>query len=350
MADEVRLWQVRTGEGLQAVPRGSLDLESRLQQWLAEDISILDPGLLVIGHEVPTDFGGFIDILCVDEAGDLVIVELKRDKTPREITAQALDYASWVVNLSHDEITAIAEEHLSEPLETEFLRRFGSDLPDTLNGDHRVVIVASVIDASSERIIRYLSGVHGMNINAATFNYFRLADEGEVIARVFLIEPAEAVGPRAGAKRRPKLSYEQLSAKADEAGVLPLYEHAVNAFAVVLRKYATTSGIGFQAPVEGGWKSIVTLTPGDSRPGRLRYRLYKNRYAEVAAVSVEQAEALVPKNRTMYDVGDDEYAGYEGLITETAEIDRLVEPLRSRTTSVERADPRSTAGLLSEPN
>jgi hypothetical protein len=36
---------------------------------LAADISILDPSLLVIGREVETDFGGFVDILCIDGAG-----------------------------------------------------------------------------------------------------------------------------------------------------------------------------------------------------------------------------------------------------------------------------------------
>jgi RecB family endonuclease NucS len=72
-----------------------LNLESRLQEWLVGDISVPDPALLVIGRELGTDFRGWIDILCIDVDGDLVIVELRRDKTPREVTAQALDYASW---------------------------------------------------------------------------------------------------------------------------------------------------------------------------------------------------------------------------------------------------------------
>src|SRR5262245_50377565 len=105
MSDEVRLWQVRANERLAPIPRARLDLEARLEEWLAADISILDEALLVIGRQVETDFGGLIDLLCVDGNGDLVIVELKRDKTPREITAQALDYASWVVNLTHDRVT-----------------------------------------------------------------------------------------------------------------------------------------------------------------------------------------------------------------------------------------------------
>src|SRR5205807_9290139 len=35
--------------------------------------------------------------------------------------------------------------------------KFGTDLPETLNGDHRLLVVGSQIDPSSERIIRYLS-------------------------------------------------------------------------------------------------------------------------------------------------------------------------------------------------
>ena len=50
MADEVRLWRIGPDEGLNEIERGSLDLESRLQAWLARDISMLDPDLLVIGR------------------------------------------------------------------------------------------------------------------------------------------------------------------------------------------------------------------------------------------------------------------------------------------------------------
>ena len=107
-------------EQLIEIGRAALDLESRLQEWLARDISILDPALLVIGREVDTDFGGFIDILCIDAAGDIVIVELKRDRTPREVTAQTLDYAAWVVGLSNDRVTSIADSHLDGDLESAF--------------------------------------------------------------------------------------------------------------------------------------------------------------------------------------------------------------------------------------
>jgi len=70
---------------------------------------------------VETAYGKFIDLLCMDSEGTLVIVELKRDKTPREVTAQALDYASWVKTLNAEEIEKIAAAYFKgESLESAF--------------------------------------------------------------------------------------------------------------------------------------------------------------------------------------------------------------------------------------
>ncbi len=72
MGDEVRLRRIDIGETLNELPRSSLDLEARLQAWLERDISVLASDLLVVGREVPTDFGGSIDLLGVDAAGNSV--------------------------------------------------------------------------------------------------------------------------------------------------------------------------------------------------------------------------------------------------------------------------------------
>jgi hypothetical protein len=44
------------------------------------------------------------------------VVELKRDKTPRTVTAQAFDYGSWVVGLSNERIRSLREEYLPKSL------------------------------------------------------------------------------------------------------------------------------------------------------------------------------------------------------------------------------------------
>ena len=60
---------------------------------------------------VETAFGTFIDLLCMDCEGNLVIVELKRDETPRDVVAQALDYGSWVKDLEAEKIREIAANY-----------------------------------------------------------------------------------------------------------------------------------------------------------------------------------------------------------------------------------------------
>ena len=122
MPTEIKIWEVTTGGSLSPVPNTQISLEEQLETWIEQDISIISSDYMVIGRQVTTDFGGVIDLLCLDSTGDIVVVELKRGKTPREVTAQALDYASWVTDLSHQRITDIANDHLpkNKPLETAF--------------------------------------------------------------------------------------------------------------------------------------------------------------------------------------------------------------------------------------
>jgi len=336
MPDEVRLWRVGTDESLSEIGRAKLDLEVRLQDWLASDISMLDPGLLVIGREVETDFGGFIDLLCVDAAGDLVVVELKRDKTPREVTAQALDYGSWVVDLSNERVTAIAEAYLGEGgFQEAFRGRFGADVPETLNGEHSMLVVGSRIDESSERIVRYLSGAHGVSINAATFQYFREPDGSELVSRVFLIEPAQvelSSLTKGSSKRRPNLTLEELAKMADEACVTELYGQAVAAFEPLMKSRTTRSSIGFTGRVAGSQKVVISLLPGpdnSSASQGLKYQIYRERLAELTGLSGEALLGAVPAQHDywIYEEGWDD--GFQGFITSREEIDRLARALAS---------------------
>ena len=337
MSKEVRLWHIGPDHQLRELQDGPLDLEAHLQEWLAQDISILDPDLLVIGREVETDFGGDIDLLCMDAAGNLVVVELKRDKTPREITAQALDYGSWVAELSNDRVTAIAGAYLRDSeLAQAFRNRFGTDVPETLNGDHRLLIVGAQIDGSSERIIRYLSDTHGVNINAATFQYFRAPDGAHLLARVFLIEPSAVElhsRTKGTSKRRPNLTYDELAQLAEESGVQDLYQHAVASLEQTLQKHTTRSSIGFAGLFEGSRRNVISLLPGESSDAEgLRYQLYKNRFAALVGKPCADIETLMPASHEDWvyssSAGSD-YEGFQGFIRSRDEIERLVTALRT---------------------
>jgi hypothetical protein len=146
--------------------------------------------VLIIGRQVFTESGGFIDLLAIDRKGDLVLIELKRGKTPRDVVAQTLDYASWVSGLLHQQISEIGEQYLKKPLPEAFYERFRISMPEDVNNDHRMVIVASQLDDSSERIVRYLATNHSLNINVVFFTCFRQGKK-EIVGRAWLLDPEE---------------------------------------------------------------------------------------------------------------------------------------------------------------
>jgi len=113
LSTQIRLWKI-TDKGFDVLDRESVEREKKLHDWLEEDISLISDDLLVIGREVQTDFNKSIDLLCLNRDGDVVIIELKRDRAPRDVLAQILEYASWVDDLPSDKILEIADEYLQK--------------------------------------------------------------------------------------------------------------------------------------------------------------------------------------------------------------------------------------------
>jgi len=204
MPFQMSLWHVQQ-DSLVEINKTKLEAEQRLEDWLANNISLLGLELLVIGRQVSTINRGRIDLLALDRHGDLFIVELKRDRTPRDIIAQVLDYASWIKDLDYDTVNEIALEYLNKELSEAFREYFNELLPETINSSHSMVIVASEFDESSERIVQYLADEYKVNINVVFFSFFR--QEGlEFVGRAWLKDP-EQVEESKGRKRAPWSGY-----------------------------------------------------------------------------------------------------------------------------------------------
>lgn len=181
------------------IPPSGMDEEKRLQEILASRIEILDGNLLVIGREVYTPWDSRIDILAIDNAGELVVIELKRDRTPREVVAQVLEYGSWVRTLDNAGVAEVFQNYLrryrpdkvQQSLDDAFKERFQATIPDELNTGHRLLVAASELDPGTERILAYLAEAHHVPVNAVFFRVFR--DNGrEYLTRAWLREPDEA--------------------------------------------------------------------------------------------------------------------------------------------------------------
>lgn len=186
MPIEFGLWNVTEGKPLRLQSKG-VPLEKQLEDYIEVDPSLLGERLMLIGRQVPTGYG-FIDLLAVDSEGDVHILELKKDKTPREVVAQVIDYGAWVVSLDYDSVKRIFESFRSGLVfEEAFSTFFGGDPVEELNGNHHLTIVAGRIDAASERIVQYLSETWGLPINVVMFQYFSDGDRA-YLARTWLVE------------------------------------------------------------------------------------------------------------------------------------------------------------------
>jgi len=173
-------------------------LEEILQDWIEESPKLLldDEKLLVIGREVPTESGS-IDLLATDRYGDLVVVELKRGMSPREVVAQALDYLTIVQFWDGDKIQNIASEYFRanesqfDSLEGAFQDAFGVAFPQ-LNKRQRIVIAAEEIAPNVERMCNFLNA-KGIPITCLEFKSYK-TETGEKlldVSRKVMQQPRE---------------------------------------------------------------------------------------------------------------------------------------------------------------
>ena len=67
---EVAIWRIERGS--HPIPLEGMDYEQRLQDTIGGDLSIVDSSLMVIGKEVATSYGEWIDLLAIDADGNLM--------------------------------------------------------------------------------------------------------------------------------------------------------------------------------------------------------------------------------------------------------------------------------------
>ena len=134
-----------------------------LENWLEStpDGIVEDGTLLIIGRQVSTNLGRVIDLLALDRRGDVVVIELTRDRTPRDPLAQALEYVSFVEPLDtepreailrlylHDDSLSLAAYH-REPFE------LASDEAVACNKDQRIVIVGQQVTNEIGQTVPFL--------------------------------------------------------------------------------------------------------------------------------------------------------------------------------------------------
>jgi hypothetical protein len=144
-----------------------------LQEWLENEPEVFGEEILIIQKE----FDGFdntrerLDLLGIDKQGSLVIIENKLDDSGRDVTWQALKYASYCSSLSKLQVRDIYQEYLdkknaneeSEANISEFLN--GEDFGEIqLNQSQRIILVAANYRKEVTSTVLWLLTKYKLNI------------------------------------------------------------------------------------------------------------------------------------------------------------------------------------------
>lgn len=172
--------------------------ESVLENWLESNSDdILEDGkLLIIGRQVTTNLGSIIDLLGIDREGNTVVLELKRDRTPRDTLAQSLEYASYVEELNTDQLEQILRRYVGDEALTlaSYHRTYFELAPDeavSLNKEQRIVLVGQRITGEIRQTASFLRR-KGMRVTCLEFSYFQTSGGKHLLSYDIVVgkEPA----------------------------------------------------------------------------------------------------------------------------------------------------------------
>jgi hypothetical protein len=191
MATEIRSWQIIGNELVRIettlAQEGKTEVYD-LEDWISHTPSMLGSDIVIIGRQLQTQSGP-LDLLGVDRTGNTVIVELKRDKLPREALAQAVDYASDVAFWSVDRLGEACVKFCDRSLEEVLSERFSDiNLEEiAINAAQRIILAGFSIESSLERMINWLSDSYDMSINAVIFQYAKTSGGDELLIKTSII-------------------------------------------------------------------------------------------------------------------------------------------------------------------
>lgn len=192
---------------LEKVKTDSIDYEKDFENWLENSPAVLldddsESTVIWLGRQVNAtvgDVGKYPDLIGIDSNGDLVIVELKKGKTPREVVAQILEYASWGASLNYDDLNSIAQSYYSKDKDLGgkslaaifhdvFLPESEDEINIQFNINQKLYIVAEEISLIVKQVATYLRSRYKVDICCMEYEVLK-TQQGE-----FLISTEKILG------------------------------------------------------------------------------------------------------------------------------------------------------------
>ncbi|MCZ0935131.1 MAG: endonuclease NucS [Gemmatimonadetes bacterium] len=320
-----------------------------LEKWLeANPDGILDGGgVMIIGRQVQTDLGGFIDLLGLDRSGNAVVVELKRDRTPRETIAQSLEYATYASRLDADALESFLRVHEGDDslnLADQHREYFELDDAEAVafNKDQRIVVIGQSVTPQIRQTAAFL-GSKGVHVTCVEFTFFEAEGGRRLLSQDIVVgEERPKAGQVSGASR--KTTEAEFLASCDEHGravFSPILEWAsqeplstnwgVRGFSAGVYFDASRVNICYAYPAYSGWKQQLYLAISD------RFGLSTTATPEKVVASLrEQAE----RTQLFVRAGRGDLKCYVDRAFTGVEIDSILRWLESTRQAIMKYGPK----------
>lgn len=150
-----------------------------IQEWIEETPSILGERLLIVAKE-KTYFDGTNerpDLVGIDEEGNIVVIELKRDDSGADVHWQAIKYASYwsgfsvrdVFEVYADYLTVHRQKEGTEEVDTEYAKQeiidfINQDTAENVNKRQRIILVSHRFSNEAVSAVNWLLENYGLDI------------------------------------------------------------------------------------------------------------------------------------------------------------------------------------------
>ena len=143
------------------------------------------------------------------------MVELKRDRTPRDVVAQALEYAAFAAQLDAAALEGVLGEYRpDEPrgLAEHHREYFDQSEAVAFNKDQRIVIVGQQVTPEIRQTALFL-GAKGVRVTCVEFTFFQAAGGGRLLSQEIVVG-----GEQAKPRRTTPLSRTEFLESCDDHG------------------------------------------------------------------------------------------------------------------------------------
>jgi len=225
------LFKLRAEDGdinsgiLEKIKTNSIDYERDFENWLENSPYVLldeddEDTIFWIGRQSSAPVGEtdkYPDLIGIDSKGNLVIVELKKGRTPREVVAQILEYSTWASRLSYEDLNEIAlyyfkDKKQEENLDLNMIYKevvcpdSEEEIDISFNESQRLFIVAEEISPLVKEVTSHLRNDYGMDITCMEYTVSK-SEKGEYIISTEKIVGYETII----SKKQRKTSFERWS-------------------------------------------------------------------------------------------------------------------------------------------